>query len=146
MSEYQVDFSDVVSTRYLAPGVYQVALRAVEEKEGRQAPLFEWIFADATGAQSRITTSLADAALWKLQEVLIALGVDASGQMSVSLQRFRKLIGRSATATVVAEEGDNGKTYSKIAHLARSQGAPAPAAAPADDFKDIDFANDDIPF
>jgi hypothetical protein len=122
--EYELDFTDVeTSSKYLAPGIYQARLMEVEEKPGRVAPLYVWRFTDiASGGQSEVSTSLAPQALWKLKEVLEALGVKADGPMRVSLRRLQKLMGRVATITVEAEVADNGKTYSRITHLAK--GAP----------------------
>ena len=142
MSEYNVDFSNINSVRYLQPGIYHAWLAKVEEREGRQAPLFSWTFVDGAGAQSTITTSLADNALWKLQEVLIALGVDATGKLRLSQAKLSKLVGRSAMIEVTTEEGENGKTYSKIAHCWKADAAKEQAPPPSDDGYDADFDAD----
>jgi hypothetical protein len=142
MSEYNVDFSNINSVRYLQPGIYRAWLAKVEEREGRQAPLFSWTFVDGTGAQSTITTSLADNALWKLQEVLMALGVDATGKLRLSQAKLAKLVGRSAVIEVTTEEGENGKTYSKISKCWKADAAEEQAPPPSDDGYDADFDND----
>ena len=153
MTEYAIDFSDVQSTRYLQPGIYNAVVEGIEEREGRQAPLFVWTFCDDTGARSTITTSLSAAALWKLQEVLTAFGVDATGRMKLSLAKLKRLIGRPAIIEVAAEEGADGKTYSKITRVmpAGPREVPKPVAAPVSAPRagadiDVDFDSDDLPF
>ena len=142
MSDYDVDFTEVNNTRYLAPGHYRLRLKSVTEKDGRQAPQFIWVF-DCAEGQSQTNTSLATAALWKLQEVLTALGVDASGKLRISGTSLGRLVGRYVDAEVIAESADDGKTYSRISKLSRPADVDA-EPLPSQDYADVDF--DSSPF
>lgn len=143
--EYDVDFSNVSSSRYLEPGTYRARLIDVEGREGRQAPLFAWTFADGTGSKSTITTSLSEAALWKLQEVLQGLGVKADGRLRISEAKLKKLLGRPAMISVIAEEGTDGRTYSKIDKVWPLQREDEPLPREEEnDGVDVDF--DEPPF
>ncbi len=138
--DYDVDFTGVSSSRYLPPGIYQARLAKVEEQPGRVAPQFVWTF-EAQGGKSRINTSLSPGALWKLQEVLEALGVQAQGHMRLSVARLEKLIGRVCTIVVEEEEGEDGKSYSKIQKLMPPTDEAPPAEMPETvaDFDEIPF-------
>ena len=117
MTDYEFDFTDITSIRFLPPGTYPAVVQSVEEKDGQTAPFFEWRFVAENGASSKLVTSTSPKAAWRMQEVLTGLGVDATGRMKLNLPALKRLIGRPATIEVVAREGNDGKSYSEILHV-----------------------------
>lgn len=70
----------------LDPGVYGASLQKVEEKEGPKGPYWEWEFlveTDSEGNELEQTariwenTSLSEKAIWRVQKMFDAFGVDS---------------------------------------------------------------------
>ena len=100
-----VDFTDVDSGGYLAPGTYQAEVLAVREHEGRNYPglKFTWssIEPETEGQRADMFVSLAPQSLWKFKRVIEALG----GQVPKAMVRLDtdRLVGKRALIHVVHE-------------------------------------------
>ena len=144
MVEVIADFTDVESGGdYLPEGQYQAEVESVELKEGTRAEYLLWVFSsielETKGMISTIMTSLSEKALWKLKEVIEALGGEAEGPTEIDTDTY---LGRVATITVAKETytGEDGqeKTSHKIVKLFPPVEDAAPVAE-ADDTDDIPF-------
>lgn len=159
MPRADIDFTDTGGTRRLKEGAYHARLEAVEEKDGREWPLWVWTFTslepDTAGQQSQYTTSLSPKAAYFIRMVLEALGVEVpSSLVSIDTNQY---IGREAKIWVVQDgtfEGRDGQQYPsyKIDRLFPVNGGPiaqepvqAPVAA-GDERSQVHFDGDDIPF
>ncbi len=139
-----VDFTDVESGGdYLPEGQYQAEVESVEIKPGPQGEYFLWVFSsielETKGMISTVTTSLSKKALWKLKDVVAALGGEAEGPTEIDTDTY---LGRVATITVAkgtytGEDGQE-KTSHKIVKLFPPVEEAAPVAE-ADDTDDIPF-------
>ncbi len=148
-----VDFTDVESGGYLAPGAYEAEVQAVREQDGRNYPglKFTWasIEPETEGQRADMFVSLAPQALWKFKQILDALG----GQVPKSLVRLDtdKLIGKRALIHVLHEPWTDAEgarhTSSKVESVFPlrehpQSGPEAVSAVPETEALDAD----DIPF
>jgi|AMWB02.1.fsa_nt_gi hypothetical protein len=159
-----VDFTDVDSSSFLAPGTYRAKVAAVEQRDGSNYPGLKWtwesIEPETAGQKSDMFLSLAPKALWKLKNTIEALGrAVPKSALKINTDQF---IGKVATITVIDEPWTDaeGKLHhsSKIDTVFRAtpenapetaKQEPEPEEAPPADYSDIDFGGgdgDDIPF
>lgn len=118
---FNVDFSDVGSSDskyYLEPGSYMVKIESVGKdiKEGGEYPYLKWEFSvsNKDDMTLNVITSLSPKALFKLKELMEAVGVVVpEGAMTVNPTDY---IGRVCMADV-EDKTYNGKVYSNITKL-----------------------------
>ena len=163
MPSANVDFTDTSSGGgQLTEGTYRVSLQDVEERDGREYPLWVWIVAsiesETFGKVARHTTSLSPKAAFFMRQTIEAFG----GEVPQSLARVNSddYLGCEAFAVVAPDgtfTGDDGQEHPryKVARLfpvldnASSPKGPAPVAPePAKaSAGSTGFAHeDDIPF
>ena len=121
METYNVDFTGVNSNDgkfYVSPGTYNVKIVSVEkgQKEGSSYPYLKWTFnlLDNDDLNLSVITSLSPKALFKLKELLEAVGVAVpEGSLKISPNDY---IGKICTADI-ADRSYEGKVYSNITKL-----------------------------
>lgn len=114
---FEVDLSDVQVSKFSIPdGTYKVKCLEVEQQVSKSGnPMFVWTFEVSDGPhagfQSKVFTAVTPAAMWKVAETVIALGVGQQGQVV----KFRRsdVIGKECGALIEATEY-NGNTRSQI--------------------------------
>jgi hypothetical protein len=113
MPSADIDFTGSDSSGYLTAGTYRARLVSVEERDGKEFPLWSWTFAsvepETFGRKSQITTSLSPKATFFLRQVIEGLGVEVPG--CATRVNTEKYIGREAMIFVAADgqfEGRNG--------------------------------------
>jgi hypothetical protein len=123
------------TSKILDVGVHDVTVTAAEEVTSRNnTPGFKLTLANNDGADIWDFIYVTDKTLWKVNQVLDALGhTPANGQLDVN-----KLVGLRATITIDTEVYD-GKTRNRVTEYS----APA---EPGGGTPTIPVAEDDIPF
>lgn len=134
---FDADLGDATSNM-IAEGQKEVQLVGVEKGVSKTSnnPMWTFTFAvfgakdDDSGKETKVFCAMSPAALWKLEETVVALGLGKAGE-KVSFKK-QDAIGRAAMATVV--HGDyNGRPQARIERLtphpkgpdaARKAGAP----------------------
>lgn len=110
-----LDFSNVPSREPLEEGIYTLSIAKVEEKTAKSSgnPMLS-IEYDVVGVDGNRKLFdnyvLTDAAMWKLKELLDALGIDTSTLVSLDPQ---ELIGLQVQAKIVQDEY-NGETVNRV--------------------------------
>jgi hypothetical protein len=159
MPRANIDFTDTGGTGRLKEGSYRARLESVEEREGREWPLWIWTFTslepDTLGRQSQYTTSLSPKAAFFIRMVLEGLGVEVPDSLvSINTDHY---IGRETTIYVSQDgtfQGKDGLEYPsyKISRLfplidQEPASVPAPSSGPIGDERDsVHSDGDDIPF
>jgi hypothetical protein len=121
MAKLIVDFTDVESGggRVRVPeGDYRVSVASVKQetaKSGNEMLVWEFEFegGKAKGKSIRDYTVLQPNALWKLKQLLEALGIDVPSKRIDFIPLMKKLKGKELGITVVDEEYEN-KISSKV--------------------------------
>ena len=114
---FEVDLSNVEMNSFVIPdGNYRVRCVDIEQTVSKGGnPMFVWTFevveGDHKGFQSKVFTAITPAAMWKVAETVVALGVGQQGQM-VKFKRS-DVINKECGATFEQTEY-NGKTNSQI--------------------------------
>lgn len=117
---FEVDLSGVESNSFTIPdGNYKVRCTEIEQSVSKGGnPMFVWTFVVSegphTGFQSKVFTAITPAAMWKVAETVVALGVGQQGQM-VKFKRS-DVLNRECGAIIEKTEY-NGKTNSQIQRL-----------------------------
>lgn len=117
---FEVDLTDVEVNSYTIPdGNYKVMCVEIEQSVSKGGnPMFVWTFevseGQYTGFQLKVFTAITPAAMWKVAETVIALGVGQTGKM-VKFKRS-DVINKECGAVVEKTEY-NGKTNSQIQRL-----------------------------
>lgn len=114
---FEVDLTDVQENSFTIPdGPYKVKCVDVEQSVSKGGnPMFVWTFEVSEGShagfQSKVFTAITPAAMWKVAETVIALGVGQTG----SVVKFKRtdVIGKECGAMFEQTEY-NGKTNSQI--------------------------------
>lgn len=117
---FEVDLTDVQSNSFTIPdGNYRVKCVDVEQSVSKGGnPMFVWTFeiseGDHKGFQSKVFTAITPAAMWKVAETVIALGVGQTG----SVVKFKRtdVVGKECGALIEATEY-NGNTRSQISKV-----------------------------
>lgn len=111
----------------LPEGVYDVALRDVEVKEGQKAPYWLWTFEVPTDASEHagrrlwLNTSLSENALWKLNETFGAFGQTPDTDTDTLLGKRVRAVVVQRTIQAGARAGETTNQIDKL----------LPAAEPA---------------
>jgi hypothetical protein len=137
METFNIDFSGVESSGgqyYVEPGTYNVKIIKVEkgQKEGGDYPYLKWYF-NLLGNDSlelNLITSLSPKALFKLKELLEAVGLEVpDGTIKIDPTQF---IGKICSAEI-ADREYNGKVYSNLVKVFKPQGTTSSSASSIDD-------------
>jgi hypothetical protein len=132
---FAIDGLDDVESKFKIPEGYYVAKVIDIEKQTSQAgnPMWVWTFTTTKGqyqgTELKVWTALTQAALWKLMEVLKALGIKPE-KGSINLKKD-EIIGRSCYINVVDRE---------------YQGRVTSSIASCEELDKRSDANDDTPF
>jgi hypothetical protein len=127
----------------LPEGVYQVALKGVDIKEGQKGPYWVWEFeipagSDHAGRRFWLNTSLSEAALWKLNETFAAFGATTDTDTDELIGKVVKAVVVQRTIQAGARAGEVTNQIDQV--LPSATGAsPAAAAAAAAPTKSFDF-------
>lgn len=117
---FEVDLTGVETNSFTIPdGNYKVKCIDVEQSVSKGGnPMFVWTFeiseGDHAGFQSKVFTAITPAAMWKVAETVIALGVGQTG----SVVKFKRtdVVGKECGALIEATEY-NGTTRSQISSV-----------------------------
>lgn len=155
-----IDFTGTEGAGRLKDGTYRARLEKVEQKDGREYPLWVWTFTsmepETAGQQSQHTTSLSPKAARFIRQVLTALG----GDVPSSLARVNTdvYLGCQAMIYVIQDgtfTGRDGQEYPKykidrVFPVGNGSAAQAPAQMPSGvserDAVQFSSDSDDIPF
>lgn len=115
--EFAVDLTDVESSGLMPDGTYRVKCVNVEQSVSKGGnPMFVWDFEVVGGTQYdgrilKVFTAITPAAMWKVAETVVALGIGQTG----SVVKFKRsdVIGKECGA-VVEETEYNGTKRSQI--------------------------------
>lgn len=115
---FEVDLTDVQDNK-VPDGLYKVRCRNVEQSVSKGGnPMFVWIFAVSdgqyTGREFKVFTAITPAAMWKVAETVMALGVGQQGQV-VKFKRS-DVIGKECGA-LIEETEYNGQVKSQISRV-----------------------------
>lgn len=119
-SDFSVDLTDVKVDDYTIPdGNYRVRCEDIQQQVSKGGnPMFVWDFAIVGGQYDgkimKVFTAITPAAMWKVAETVIALGVGQTGEV-VKFKRT-DVVGKECGAAIEATEYD-GKTRSQIARV-----------------------------
>lgn len=116
---FEVDLTNVQNNFQVPDGLYKVRCQDVEQSVSKGGnPMFVWSFTvvdgEFTGREFKTFTALTPAAMWKVAETVIALGVGQQGQV-VKFKRS-DVIGKDCGALIEATEY-NGQTRSQISRV-----------------------------
>lgn len=116
---FEVDLTDVQDNFKIPDGNYRVKCVDVEQSVSKGGnPMFVWTFevseGEHAGFQSKVFTAITPAAMWKVAETVIALGVGQTG----SVVKFKRtdVVGKECGALIEATEY-NGNTRSQISKV-----------------------------
>lgn len=134
----KLDFSNVEQFSKASEGRHRVKIKEINEQTSQGGDdmlvfVFEVIKGDDKGALIYENCVLTDKALWKLQQILQAIGIKCDGKVAIDLD---KLIGKICEVDVFHEEYE-GRTRAKIGEFFKVK------AAKADDEEDKTDDEDD---
>ena len=116
---FEVDLSDVSDSFVIPDGNYKVKCIDVEQSVSKGGnPMFVWSFEVSEGQhmgfQSKVFTAITPAAMWKVAETVIALGVGQTG----SVVKFKRadVVGKECGALIEKTEY-NGQERSQISRV-----------------------------
>ena len=116
---FEVDLSNVQDNFRVPDGLYKVRCQDVEQSVSKSGnPMFVWTFVviggDYAGREFKVFTALTPAAMWKVAETVIALGVGQQGQ----LVKFKRsdVVGKDCGALIEGTEY-NGQVRSQISRV-----------------------------
>jgi hypothetical protein len=157
----EIDFTGTEGPGRLKDGTYHACLESVEQKEGREYPLWVWTFTslepETAGRQAQHTTSLSPKAAYFIRQVLEGLGVEVP--LSMAKINTAHYVGREAMIYVIQDgtytgknDGEEHPNY-KIERVFLVLGGQAPESLsaqqrrqqhpPTGNTGDINFINDD---
>lgn len=116
---FEVDLTDVQDNFTVPDGLYKVRCQDVEQAVSKSGnPMFVWTFVvvdgQYTGREFKVFTAITPAAMWKVAETVVALGVGQQGQV-VKFKRS-DVVGKDCGALIEATEY-NGQTRSQISRV-----------------------------
>lgn len=117
--DFVVDLTDVESSGLIPAGAYRAKCVNVEQSVSKGGnPMFVWDFelveGDGKGRILKVFTAITPAAMWKVAETVIALGVGQTGEV-VKFKRS-DVIGKECGVTVEDTEY-NGNVRSQIQNV-----------------------------
>lgn len=135
----KLDFSNVESFAKAAEGRHRVKIVEINEQTSQGGDdmlvfVFEVIKGDSKGARVYENCVLTDKALWKLQQILQAIGIKCDGKVALDLD---KLIGKICEIDVFHEEYE-GRTRARIGEFFKATSAKSSDDEDVDDEDDID--------
>ena len=135
----KLDFSNVESFAKAAEGRHRVKIVEINEQTSQGGDdmlvfVFEVIKGESKGARVYENCVLTDKALWKLQQILQAIGIKCDGKVALDLD---KLIGKVCEIDVFHEE-DEGRTRARIGEFFKATSAKSNDDEDVDDEDDID--------
>lgn len=117
--EFAVDLTEVESSGLIPEGAYRVRCANVEQSVSKGGnPMFVWDFevvgGDHAGRILKVFTAITPAAMWKVAETVVALGIGQTG----SVVKFKRsdVIGKECGA-VVEDTEYNGNKRSQISRV-----------------------------
>ena len=117
--EFAVDLTEVESSGLMPEGTYRVRCANVEQSVSKGGnPMFVWDFevvgGDHDGHILKVFTAITPAAMWKVAETVVALGIGQTG----SVVKFKRsdVIGKECGA-VVEDTEYNGNKRSQISRV-----------------------------
>lgn len=117
--EFAVDLTEVGSSGLMPEGTYRVRCANVEQSVSKGGnPTFVWDFevvgGDHDGRILKVFTAITPAAMWKVAETVVALGIGQTG----SVVKFKRsdVIGKECGA-VVEDTEYNGNKRSQISRV-----------------------------
>lgn len=135
----KLDFSNVESFAKAAEGRHRVKIVEINEQTSQGGDdmlvfVFEVIKGESKGARVYENCVLTDKALWKLQQILQAIGIKCDGKVALDLD---KLIGKVCEIDVFHEEYE-GRTRARIGEFFKATSAKSNDDEDVDDEDDID--------
>lgn len=135
----KLDFTNVESFAKAAEGRHRVKIVEINEQTSQGGDdmlvfVFEVIKGDSKGARVYENCVLTDKALWKLQQILQAIGIKCDGKVALDLD---KLIGKICEIDVFHEEYE-GRTRARIGEFFKATSAKSNDDEDVDDEDDID--------
>ena len=117
--EFAVDLTEVESSGLMPEGTYRVRCANVEQSVSKGGnPMFVWDFevvgGDHAGRILKVFTAITPAAMWKVAETVVALGIGQTGRV-VKFKRS-DVIGKECGA-VVEDPEYNGNKRSQISRV-----------------------------
>lgn len=116
---FEVDLTDVQDNFKVPDGLYKVRCQDVEQSVSKSGnPMFVWTFTviegGYVGREFKVFTAITPAAMWKVAETVIALGVGQQGQ----LVKFKRsdVVGKDCGA-LIEETEYNGQARSQISRV-----------------------------
>lgn len=140
----KLDFTNVESFAKAAEGRHRVKIVEINEQTSQGGDdmlvfVFEVIKGDSKGARVYENCVLTDKALWKLQQILQAIGIKCDGKVALDLD---KLIGKICEVDVFHEEYE-GRTRARIGEFFKVTSAKSSDDEDVDDEDDIDDDEDE---
>lgn len=121
---YEVDLTNVQTNSYVIPdGNYRAKCIELEQTVSRGGnPMFVWTFeiseGDHKGFQCKVFTAITPAAMWKVAETVVALGVGQTG----SVVKFKRsdVVGKECGVALEASEyqGNMRSSVTRVMSLA----------------------------
>lgn len=113
---FEVDFSQVTEGGLPDIGEHIAEVASIDKKDGREYPYLEWKFkilkGESKDKHAYVKTSFSPRALFKLRELLIALGFSVP-KKAVTVD-LTECMHKQCIISVIHTEGNNGKTYTDI--------------------------------
>lgn len=139
----KLDFTNVESFAKAAEGRHRVKIVEINEQTSQGGDdmlvfVFEVIKGESKGARVYENCVLTDKALWKLQQILQAIGIKCDGKVALDLD---KLIGKICEVDVFHEEYE-GRTRARIGEFFKVTSAKSSDDEDVDDEDDI-YDDDD---
>lgn len=139
----KLDFTNVESFAKAAEGRHRVKIVEINEQTSQGGDdmlvfVFEVIKGESKGARVYENCVLTDKALWKLQQILQAIGIKCDGKVALDLD---KLIGKVCEIDVFHEEYE-GRTRARIGEFFKATSAKSNDDEDVDDEDDIDDDDD----
>ena len=140
----KLDFTNVESFAKAAEGRHRVKIVEINEQTSQGGDdmlvfVFEVIKGESKGARVYENCVLTDKALWKLQQILQAIGIKCDGKVALDLD---KLIGKICEIDVFHEEYE-GRTRARIGEFFKATSTKSNDDEDVDDEDDIDDEDDE---
>lgn len=133
MAKFKVNFSEIENFEPLDAGVYPVIVVDFEEREGPAGPYIVYTLEISEGPEANrklwTNLSLSPKAAWKLQEALLAFGVDRDDLEAEFDFDPEEFLGAECCA-VVSQDTYQDRITNKIDQLQPMSNSPAPTAPP----------------